>query len=197
MTRHRHVPTLLDWLGPLAGLVVFLALLGLFGWLWYALLAMFSLMFLTSAGFAVVLMVDHYRTRSAPKRVSWPKVAELEHATGVFDTFVAMEWPGHTDGVGDACRHCAREAIAVERDNEEATTRAWAQGASGEREVWCQGTCPVCRRQFDRKGIYQPSMDGGGSVVVDCVCGRRLGVRIPSSVYAGDVIAMRWDRGLS
>lgn len=118
MNSRRPLPPFKDWVGFIAGMGIGLSLLASFGVLTYVLLVFFVLVALTGAGFTAHLLVHRYRQAHPKKVVSWPLVAELEHATGVFDEFTRLGWAGHDAAVGDACAACARARIRGEQQLE-------------------------------------------------------------------------------
>lgn len=105
---------------------------------------------------------------------NWSRVAELEHDTGIYDLYLKLGADGHSEGVGDACRQCARVAVTQDMHRVGGYAALYDLDPAAEPgvhpgrglvpeysmhprvEVWVQGPCPFCGNKIDRKGYYDP-----------------------------------------
>lgn len=147
-----------------------------------------------ASAFTLVLMVVNvanaafwthrlHQTRPQPERevTNWPRVAELEHDTGIFDLYVRLGAEGHSEGVGDACRRCTREKIAKQPKRWTSCGRCKGRvpipdDVSG----WHEAICPRC---FERVMLPVPEPDiqpPHGGFNTPCTCDECL----PPSTFA-------------
>jgi hypothetical protein len=115
------LPKVLDWAWPIALLAVGITM-GAGHTAWIVPVLQILLPLGSAAAIVALTFLGVRAIRDAGKPIpkvpearwylSWPKIAELEHETGVFDLYQQLGAEGHSEGVGDACRKCARERLA-------------------------------------------------------------------------------------